>query len=93
MIDRPEYLNQLIRLKDKNLIKVITGIRRCGKSTLFELYQGWLLENGVKENRIIKVALDDDKYKELRNPEKLSEYVHSRIKEKIYQTINNTNIQ
>ena len=47
LIKRKEYLDFLIKLKDKNIIKVVTGIRRCGKSTLFELYKKYLLENGV----------------------------------------------
>ena len=47
MIERPEYLKKLIDFKDKNLIKVVTGIRRCGKSTLFELYQEHLKRQGI----------------------------------------------
>ena len=50
MIKRTEYLNILKRFKDKELIKVITGLRRCGKSTLLKMYQDYLLQNGVKEN-------------------------------------------
>ena len=46
-ITRTEYLNKLIAFKDKQLIKVVTGIRRCGKSVLMEMYQDWLLKNGV----------------------------------------------
>lgn len=86
-IPRQKYINDLKIRMGNGLVKVITGLRRCGKSyLLFNLFYEYLLQNGVKENRIIKVALDDDKYKELRNPEKLSEYVRSRIKGKIYQT-------
>ena len=70
MIERPEYLEQLKRFKDKDLIKVVTGIRRCGKSTLFELFINYLKENGIKDNQIIKINLEDadynfDSYKEL----------------------------
>ena len=70
MIERPEYLEQLKRFKDKDLIKVVTGIRRCGKSTLFELFIDYLKENGIKDNQIIKINLEDadynfDSYKEL----------------------------
>ena len=70
MIERKEYLEQLKRFKDKNLIKVVTGIRRCGKSTLFELFINYLKENGIKDNQIIKINLEDadynfDSYKEL----------------------------
>ena len=55
MINREEYLNQLINYKDKQLIKVVTGIRRCGKSTLFELYKEYLINNGIKESQIISL--------------------------------------
>lgn len=53
MIERIEYLEQLKRFKDKDLIKVVTGIRRCGKSTLFELFINYLKEVGVKDDQII----------------------------------------
>ena len=62
MIERTEYLEQLKRFKDKDLIKVITGIRRCGKSTLFELFINYLKENGVKDEQIIKINLEDADY-------------------------------
>ena len=52
-IERTAYLNKLIAFKDKNIIKVITGIRRCGKSTIMEIFRDWLLGNGVKDNQII----------------------------------------
>ena len=47
VLQRKEYLDKLIAFKDKQLIKVVTGIRRCGKSTLLEIYQNWLLEQGI----------------------------------------------
>ena len=47
MVQRPEYLEELKKFKDKDLIKVVTGIRRCGKSTLFELYRNYLIKIGV----------------------------------------------
>lgn len=79
-INRDLYLNQIIDRKENGLIKIITGIRRCGKSyLLFNLYYKYLLENGVSEDHIIKVALDDDDNKELRDPDKLSEFLHSKI--------------
>lgn len=49
MIQRPEYLNELKRFKDKELIKVVTGIRRCGKSTLLEMFKDYLLQTGIEE--------------------------------------------
>ena len=59
MIERKEYLDALRRWKDKQIIKVITGIRRCGKSTLMELFQQELLQNGVPQSQIIAVNLED----------------------------------
>lgn len=79
-INRDLYLNQIIDRKENGLIKIITGIRRCGKSyLLFNLYYDYLLQNGVSEDHIIKVALDDDDNKELRDPDKLSGFIHSKI--------------
>ena len=54
-ITRTEYLNKLIAFKDKQLIKVVTGIRRCGKSVLMEMYQDWLLQNGVEQDQILRI--------------------------------------
>lgn len=62
MIERTEYLELLKRFKDKDLIKVVTGIRRCGKSTLFDLYINYLKEIGIKEDQIIKINLEDVEY-------------------------------
>lgn len=59
MINRDEYLDFLIKLKDKNVIKVVTGIRRCGKSTLFSLYKDYLLKNGVDEKQIISMNFEN----------------------------------
>ena len=56
---RKEYLDKLIAFKDKQLIKVVTGIRRCGKSTLLEIYQNWLLEQGTEEEQIISINFED----------------------------------
>ena len=62
MINRKEYLNELIRWKNQDLIKVVTGIRRCGKSTLFELYIDYLKKEGVKSSQIIHINLEDADY-------------------------------
>lgn len=62
MIERNEYLDVLKRFKDKELIKVITGIRRCGKSTILKLYQNYLLSSGITEDQIISINLEDLKY-------------------------------
>ena len=57
MVERKEYLNSLIQWKEEQVIKVVTGIRRCGKSTLLVQYQSWLLKNNVSENQIISINL------------------------------------
>lgn len=62
MIERPIYLEELKRWKDQNLIKVVTGIRRCGKSTLFDLFIADLLKEGVQKEQIIKINLEDPDY-------------------------------
>lgn len=80
LIHRDLYLNQLISRKGNGLIKIVTGIRRCGKSyLLFKIFYDHLLKNGIKEENIITLALDDDLNREYRNPDKLSEFLHSRI--------------
>lgn len=79
MIDRPIYLKELISFKDKNLIKVITGIRRCGKSTLFDLYTNYLLENGIKEEQIIRINLEDADFDFIQSYKELYEYVKSKL--------------
>ena len=78
MIQRKEYLNQLISKKENGMIKVITGIRRCGKSyLLFEIYRKYLNSIGVDDNHIIALALDDDENIKYRNPIQLGEYIRS----------------
>ena len=80
VIRRDRFLNKLIDKIDNGMIKVITGIRRCGKSfLLFRLFYDYLLSQGVEESQIIQVALDDDLYTPYRVPEKLSEYIRSKI--------------
>ncbi len=70
MISRDDYLKKLVKFKDKELIKVVTGIRRCGKSTLFTIYQNYLKEIGIDENHIIEINLEDIKYHDI-----LSDYI------------------
>lgn len=74
-IKREAYLNKLIEFKDKDVIKIITGIRRCGKSTMMEIYRDWLLANGVADDRIVYVNFEDFDNYELRNPHALYSYV------------------
>lgn len=78
MIERVEYLDELKRWKDKDLIKVVTGIRRCGKSTLFELFIKWLKEKGVKDNQIIHINLEDATY-DFSNYKELYNFVNYKI--------------
>lgn len=80
LIERKQYLDELIKKKDNGRIKIITGIRRCGKSyLLFELYKNYLLKNGIAENQIIEMALDDIENIMYRDPFKLNEYIKSKI--------------
>ncbi len=79
-IKRDVYLDRLIRREKNGLIKVVTGVRRCGKSyLLFNLFHNYLLGKGVQENHIIEIALDDRSNKELRDPDNMLKYVKERI--------------
>lgn len=80
MIERNEYLEELKKWKDKDLIKVITGIRRCGKSTLFELFIDYLKKIGVKEDHIITLNLESPEYN-FNSYLELYNYVNDRIKD------------
>ncbi|MCI9085673.1 MAG: ATP-binding protein [Clostridia bacterium] len=79
MIPRNDYLNFLIQSKDKQIIKVISGIRRCGKSTLFEIYKEYLLNNGIKQNQIISINFEDMDYEELQDYHKLYKYIKEKL--------------
>ncbi len=79
MIIREQYLEKLISFRDKNIIKVITGIRRCGKSTLLEMYQQYLLNQGVPADQIISINFEDMDFDELRNVKNLYTYIKSKI--------------
>ncbi len=79
MIERTEYLNFLKKLKDKNIIKVVTGIRRCGKSTLFELYKKYLLENGVNKNQIISLNFENPKDMIFNDWKELYTYIEDKL--------------
>lgn len=83
MIERKKYLDTLIKKKENGLVKVITGIRRSGKSyLLFNIYKQYLLSIGVKEDCIIELALDDDENIRYRNPLELGEFLRSRTSDK-----------
>ena len=82
-IHRPVFLERLIREKDRDIVKVITGIRRSGKSVLlFEIFYQYLLDQGIEEERIIKIDLETYKNKQYRDAEKLYEHIVSQIKDK-----------
>ena len=78
-IDRKEYLDFLVKSKDRQIIKVVSGVRRCGKSTLFEIYKDFLLENGVEKNQIISINFEDMDYEEFTDYKKLYEYIKSKM--------------
>lgn len=80
MIERPFYLNRLIELRHNHMIKIVTGIRRCGKSyLLFEIFYDWLVKEGVSSDHIIKIDLEDRRNYKLRDPDALLAYIDSRV--------------
>ena len=78
-ISRENYLSILKNFKDQQIIKVITGIRRCGKSTLLEIFQEYLKENGVEAKQIISINFENADYEELQDRKKLYEYIKERL--------------
>ena len=82
MIQRNKYLNELVSLQGNGMIKVITGMRRCGKSyLLFNIFVSYLREQGINPEQIIKINLEDFKHRALRNPNNMYSYVESQIKD------------
>ncbi len=79
MVQRDEYLNQLKKWKDEQVIKVITGIRRCGKSTLLEMYRDYLKSEGVSDDRIISINFEELEYEELLDYKALYNYIKERL--------------
>src|SRR5574344_2950600 len=80
MIQRNKYLDELVSLQGNGMIKVITGMRRCGKSyLLFDIFAPYLEEQGTTPDHIIKIDLEDFKNRTLRNPDNLYAYVENRI--------------
>lgn len=79
-MERPDYLEKLKRKMHNGMIKVMTGLRRCGKSyLLFNLFYSYLLESGTADDHIIRMQLDDWANREYRDPDKLYGYVKGRI--------------
>lgn len=79
LVQRKEYLKSLIQWKDEMVIKVVTGIRRCGKSTLLAQYQSWLLNNGIAEEQILSINFEELEYEELQDYKKLYAYLKERL--------------
>ncbi|MFR8074929.1 MAG: ATP-binding protein [Lachnospiraceae bacterium] len=79
LINRPQYLNQLIQNKDVDLVKIVTGIRRCGKSSLLDLFHKYLTENGVPDAHIIHMNMESLRYRDLTNYLFFYDYVSKRI--------------
>lgn len=79
MIERPNYLEDLISFKEKDLIKIVTGIRRCGKSTLFDLYTKYLITNGVLKKQIIHINLEEYEFNNIIDYSDLYNYVNSKL--------------
>lgn len=80
VIERNKYLQELVSCRHNGLVKIITGMRRCGKSfLLFRLFRRFLEDNGVANDHIVEMAFDDYAFKEFRNPDKFYAYVKSRI--------------
>jgi len=82
IIERKYYLEQLAFWRDKEIIKVVTGVRRCGKSTLFDLFINRIKGEGVIEEQILYINLEDEEYSELLDHRKLHEYVMARLQKK-----------
>ena len=79
LIDRPSYLEQLIQNKDVDLVKIVTGIRRCGKSSILDLFHQYLVDSGVSEDHIIHMNLESLKYRELTDYLSFYDHVSERI--------------
>ena len=79
LINRPVYMEQLISFREKQIIKVVTGIRRCGKSTLFDLYCEYLQNNGIQEDQIIRFNLEDPDYHDIQDYMQLYHLVSDRL--------------
>lgn len=83
VIIREEYLHKLKVLKDKNIIKIVTGIRRCGKSTLLLQFRDWLIEQGVKKSQIILINFENLEYEDLTDYKSLHKYIKERLKKNV----------
>ena len=79
-IERNDYLETIKPVMHNGLVKVVTGVRRCGKSYfLFHIFRDWLRESGVEDSQVVAVQLDDDDFAGLRTPRALSRYIKERL--------------
>lgn len=78
-LERKDYLNWLIKWKNQQIIKVVTGVRRCGKSTLFRIFQDYLLQSGVEKKQIISINFEDLDFEDLKDYKELYRYIKSKI--------------
>ena len=79
LIERTEYLEWLKRWREQQIIKVVSGVRRCGKSTLFEIYKNWLISDGVEKNQIISINLEDIEFENLTNYRALYDHIKAML--------------
>ena len=82
MIERPLYLNKIMPFVDTPFVKILTGVRRCGKSTLLEMFQDYLKENGVEESQVISINLEDLEYNFITDYMTLYKYINDKLQEK-----------
>ena len=80
MIERPYFVNQLSAFRDTRLIKIVSGVRRCGKSTLLELYRRYLITQNVGLDQIIEINLEDADNRHLLDPYDLHDHIKARLK-------------
>ncbi len=78
-INRPQYLQKLIEFKDKDLVKIVTGIRRCGKSTLLDLFEDYLIEQNIPKNNILHMNMESLKYRDILNYDTFYQFVSNNI--------------
>ena len=80
LFERKKYLDRLIAGRGNGMVKIVTGVRRCGKSfLLFNIFARWLVENGVSEDHVIGLSFDDYKNRKLRQPDVLLDYIDEKI--------------
>ena len=83
VIIREEYLHKLKVFKDKNIIKIVTGIRRCGKSTLLLQFRDWLIGHGVRKSQINLINFEDLEYEDLTDYKSLHKYIKEHLKKNV----------